>query len=141
MKKKGIKTLILAISVIICIIIVILYNFLTKDYTTKLSYSEFFNKWNNKESFILVISKSDCYYCNLYMPKIKKIANQNKINIYYVETDNFTADESDAFQNLIYYSGTPTTVFITKGEEQSRANRINGNATTEKILSKLKLNE
>lgn len=141
MKKKNKIILIAIISVIaLSIITVITYNLLTKSYTTKLSYSELFNKIENDDSFVLVISKSVCRYCSLYMPKIKKIANDYKIDIYYVEVDSFTADESSAFGNLIYYSATPTTVFITNGEETSKANRISGNASTEKIIEKLKVN-
>ena len=83
---------------------------------------------------------SKCKFCAKYLPKIKNIANKYELEIFYVETDEFTADESSAFSNLLSYTGTPTTVFITNGEETSKATRINGNATEEKIINKFKVN-
>ena len=88
-----------------------------------------------------VLSKTECPYCQMYIPKIKKISEEYKINTYYVETDTFTAEESSAFSNLINYNATPTTVFIKNGEELSKATRINGNVSEQKIINKFKSND
>lgn len=140
-KKNKIILSIVAIFIITAIIFVLIYNVVKKDYFIKLNYEEFFNKWENDDTFALVISKSKCPYCELYTPKIEKISQKYKLNIYYIEVDSFTADESSAFSNLIPYSGTPTTVFIKNGEELSKATRINGNTNEEKIINKFKANE
>ena len=140
-KKNKIILYIVAIFIITAIIFVLIYNVVKKDYFIKLNYEEFFNKWENDDTFALVISKSKCPYCELYTPKIEKISQKYKLNIYYIEVDSFTADESSAFSNLIPYSGTPTTVFIKNGEELSKATRINGNTNEEKIINKFKANE
>lgn len=140
-KKNKIILSIVAIFIITAIIFVLIYNVVKKDYFIKLNYEEFFNKWENDDTFALVISKSECPYCELYTPKIEKISQKYKLNIYYIEVDSFTADESSAFSNLIPYSGTPTTVFIKNGEELSKATRINGNTNEEKIINKFKANE
>ena len=141
MKKKN-KTIWIIITIIIVSIVTVLtYNIIKKDYFTKLNYEEFFNKWENDDTFVLVISKTECPYCQMYIPKIKKISEEYKINTYYVETDTFTAEESSAFSNLINYNPTPTTVFIKNGEELSKATRINGNVSEQKIINKFKSND
>ena len=142
MKKKNKTIWIIIITIIIVSIVTVLtYNIIKKDYFTKLNYEEFFNKWENDDTFVLVISKTECPYCQMYIPKIKKISVEYKINTYYVETDTFTAEESSAFSNLINYNATPTTVFIKNGEELSKATRINGNVSEQKIINKFKSND
>ena len=142
MKKKNKTIWIIIITIIIVSIVTVLtYNIIKKDYFTKLNYEEFFNKWENDDTFVLVISKTECPYCRMYIPKIKKISEEYKINTYYVETDTFTAEESSAFSNLINYNATPTTVFIKNGEELSKATRINGNVSEQKIINKFKSND
>ena len=142
MKKKNKTIWIIIITIIIVSIVTVLtYNIIKKDYFTKLNYEEFFNKWENDDTFVLVISKTECPYCQMYIPKIKKISEEYKINTYYVETDTFIAEESSAFSNLINYNATPTTVFIKNGEELSKATRINGNVSEQKIINKFKSND
>ena len=142
MKKKNKTIWIIIITIIIVSIVTVLtYNIIKKDYFTKLNYEEFFNKWENDDTFVLVISKTECPYCQMYIPKIKKISEEYKINTYYVETDTFTAEESSACSNLINYNATPTTVFIKNGEELSKATRINGNVSEQKIINKFKSND
>ena len=142
MKKKNKTLWIIIITIIIVSIVTVLtYNIIKKDYFTKLNYEEFFNKWENDDTFVLVISKTECPYCQMYIPKIKKISEEYKINTYSVETDTFTAEESSAFSNLINYNATPTTVFIINGEELSKATRINGNVSEQKIINKFKSND
>ena len=142
MKKKNKTIWIIIITIIIVSIVTVLtYNIIKKDYFTKLNYEEFFNKWENDDTFVLVISKTECPYCQMYIPKIKKISEEYKINTYYVETDTFTAEESSAISNLINYNATPTTVFIKNGEELSKATRINGNVSEQKIINKFKSND
>ena len=113
------------------------YYFYENHRVEEIDYQTFFNKWKNKDSFILVVSKTKCPYCQLYLPKVEDIAKKYKIKVYYVNTDNFTADESNSFSSYIDYQGsTPTTVFITNGEEKSKLSRIHGNVKYEKIIEK-----
>ena len=115
------------------------YYFYENHRVEEIDYQTFFNKWKNKDSFILVVSKTKCPYCQLYLPKVEDIAKKYKIKVYYVNTDNFTADESNSFSSYIDYQGsTPTTVFITNGEEKSKLSRIHGNVKYEKIIEKFK---
>ena len=60
--------------------------------------------------------------------------------VYYLETDQLKEKEEKELKKKFSFSGTPTTVFVIKGDEKTAATRINGDATEEKIISKLKSN-
>lgn len=142
-EKKNKHTLLKILIPIILILglIVIIYSLFFEKKLTRINYNQFFDKWNNKESFVLVISKTTCSACKSYLPKVKKIVKNNKINIYYIEADTLTSDENKSLNDFIDYNKTtPTTVFITNGEETSKANRLIGNTTEENIIEKLKAN-
>lgn len=138
MKKKSKLIILIIIVLVITAFTYTIYKSNKNKYFNKLTYSKFFKKWESNDTFPLVISKLECTYCKLYLPKIEKISKKQKIKVYYIEVDSFTAEESSAFSNLINYSGTPTTVFIVNGDEPSKATRINGNTTEEKIINKFK---
>lgn len=136
---KGLKSVLIILIVLLLISVgTIGYDMYQSRYYKELSYTEFFNKWHNKDSFILVIKQNNCNYCESYMPKIKEISNEYKIKTYYINSSKFTAEESSAFSNFINYSGTPTTVFIVNGEEPTTSNRIDGNSTKDNIINKLR---
>ena len=138
---KNKKTL-LSIGILVMIIIICGWIFLlqNKNGITELNLSQIENKLENKESFILVISKKNCTYCQAYLPKLDKLAKKEKFNAYYIEIDNFSDNEDKKFKELFsYISGTPTTLFIEEGVETITANRINGNVNQDKIKSKLRL--
>ena len=107
----------------------------------KLDYSDLENKIENKEDFVVCISRTTCSHCNDYKPKLKKIANKYKINIYYTDIDKYSKTELEKFNNLISFDGgTPVTIFIKNGEEKTTATRIEGDISTDKIIDKLKKN-
>ncbi len=107
----------------------------------KLDYSDLENKIENKEDFVVCISRTTCSHCNDYKPKLKKIANKYKINIYYTDIDKYSKTELEKFNNLISFDGgTPVTIFIKNGEEKTTATRIEGDVSTDKIIDKLKKN-
>ena len=137
-KKKVI--FLVSICIIILIGALIADRILGKSYFNKIEYKEVIEKINSKESFILVISQTSCSHCASYKPKIKDVANDYKIDIYYIDADLLSDKDSEEFGSYINYSGTPVTIFIKNGEESSAATRINGDASREKIERKLKSN-
>ena len=56
------------------------------DNLVRLSYDEIMEKIDNKESFILCISRTTCSHCNVYKPKLRKVANKYDIKIIGVAT-------------------------------------------------------
>lgn len=132
------------IIVIICLIFLIIgfgVDFvLGKSYFKELKYDEVIKKIENKEDFVLLVSQTECVHCISYKPKLKKVAKENKVYIYYIDVDLLTDEETDNFKKYISFSSTPTTLFLKNGEEVTAANRINGDANKEKIIKKFKSN-
>ena len=54
----------------------------------ELNYNELTTKIENKEDFVVCISRTTCSHCNDYKPKLRKVANKYKINIYYIKIVN-----------------------------------------------------
>lgn len=140
--KKTKKNVI--ILVIVCLIVlvgaVVADIILGKSYLNEIKYDKVMEKVEAKDSFVLLLSQTTCSHCMDFKPKLAKVAKNYKVNIYYLETNLLSEDESKKLKEHFNYSGTPTTVFIINGEEKTAANRINGDVSEEKIISKLKSN-
>lgn len=139
---KNKKTIILLSVILIIVVVSIIYYISIKNSNLiKISYNEVIEKVNNKENFVLCVSASECIHCKEYKPKLKKIANEYDIEIYYVNVDEFTDENYETFKTQFSFDGgTPTTILFKDGEEKTTASRIEGNEKTEKIISKLKSN-
>jgi len=137
-KKKV--TILVSICLVVLVGAFIADMILGKTYFNEIKYKELIEKIENDESFVLVVSQNNCVHCASYKPKIEKVANKYKLNIYYIDVDLLNDTENEKFSSYINYDGTPITVFIKNGEETSIATRINGDASIEKIERKLKSN-
>ena len=104
----------------------------------KLSFTELEEKLNNKETFILLISRSNCSHCAEYKPTLKKVLTDYDIYAYEIEQDMISDEERKKLENIASISGTPVTVFIIDGKEQSTTNRIIGPADEAKLINRLK---
>lgn len=142
MKSKTFK-LILGILIIIFVGIIIGYFIFNKNNNLiKLDYNDIVNKIDNKESFVLCVSRTTCSHCQSYKPKLQKVANKYNIKIYYTDIDTYNKDELNDFNSRITFDGgTPVTLFIKNGEEKTTATRIIGDVSSEKIIDKLKKND
>ena len=141
MNKAKKRAIILAIICVVVLIGAFLADkYLGKEYLTEIKYDEVMNKIEKKENFVLLLSQTTCSHCAAYKPKLSKVANKYKITIYYLETDLLNEDETKTLKKQFSFNGTPTTVFVNDGEEKTAANRINGDVSEEKIISKLKSN-
>ena len=140
MKKKK-YLLIASILIVILGIIIGYFLFSMNDNLVRLSYDEIMEKMNNNESFVLCISRTTCSHCNVYKPKLRKVANKYDIKIYYTDVDKYSKNDLKDFNSKISFDGgTPTTLFIKNGEEKTTATRIEGDVSIEKIVDKLKKN-
>ena len=132
------------ILVIFCLLILagafIADRIMSTSYFNEISYDEIMEKIENKEDVVLLISQTTCSHCISYKPKLRDVANKYKLNIYYIDVDLLEEDELKELKSKISYTGTPVTVFLKNGEEKTAANRINGDASKDKILKKLKNN-
>ena len=137
------KNLIIICTVILVIILGILLfvNGKSSKYGLfELKYDDVIEKFNNKEDFVLVISQTTCEHCISYKPVLRSVSKKYKIKTYYIDVDLLNDKETEELKKYVSYSDTPSTLFIKDGTESTRANRIVGEATEEKIVSKLKQN-
>ena len=104
------------------------------NYFKDLSINDFVNLVDNKENFILVISQTWCSHCTNYKPKVEKVANNNKVVVYYIEYNMLSENDKNIFNGYVEFSGTPTTVFFRDGLEVIGA-RINGDTSEDRIES------
>lgn len=137
-KKKVI--ILVGVCLVVLVGAIIGDKIMSKTYFNEIKFDTLIKKIENKEDLVLLVSQTTCSHCASYKPKLEKAANKYKLNIYYIDVDLLTKEESEKFESYIGFDGTPVTVFLKEGKEKTVANRINGNASTEKIEKKLKSN-
>ncbi len=131
---------------IILIIVILLLVFTgcnkknNSDYLIEIDYKEFKEKRENKETFFFEVIQDGCSACMSYSPILKETLTEYKIVGYQLNLSNMTNEEYDEFQLEFKITGTPTTIFLTEGEEISKMQRISGSTTKAKTISKLKAN-
>ena len=139
-KKKNI--IIICISLILLVLIIwglLLYN--KNVGLEKINYEKVNELIEQEETFVLCISRTTCSHCDDFKPKLKEVANDYNIKVYYIDIDKETDENKDNFKDIISFNGeTPTTVFIKNGAETTTANRINGNVSKKNIIKKFKTN-
>ena len=105
----------------------------------EINYNEFIEKINNKETFPLFVGSHECSHCDDFKKTVNRIVEDYQINIYYIDIANMTKEEYNKFLTIVNFGGsTPTTVFITEGEEKTVYNRIVGAVSYSKVIEKLK---
>ncbi len=95
-------------------------------------------KIDNKDSFILVVSREGCPHCEEFLPVFKDILKEYDVTAYVVDIAKYSKDDRTYLNSVANISGTPTTVFIEKGEEKSTVTRIVGSSNRKAIISRLK---
>ncbi len=87
----------------------------------KISYSEYEDLVKTDEPFIIIIERTGCGYCQMYMPIVEEVVNEKHISIYYIDTDDLSSEEFQKLESENKYFkknpkwGTPTTLFM-KGD-------------------------
>jgi len=137
--KKKVMILV-SICLVVLVGAVIADRIMGKSYFNEISFNDIMEKIENKDDVVLLISQTTCSHCISYKPKLKDVANKYKLNIYYIDVDLLGEDEAKELKSKVNYSSTPVTVFLKNGEEKTAANRINGDASKDKIVKKLKNN-
>lgn len=110
------------------------------DGIKEISFNEFEKKISNKDTFALYIGNEGCSHCISYLPTLKSVVNKYNITLYHLDNSKLSEKESSTFKNYVSISGTPTVVFITKGEEETTLNRIVGEASKEETIKRFKTN-
>ena len=107
----------------------------------EITYDDLNSMLEDKESFVLFIGSATCTHCASYKVTLNKVIDEYKLdNIYYIDIDNLESKDTSSLQAKFPFSGTPTTIFIEKGKEESTFNRIEGEASYSEIVKALKEN-
>lgn len=110
------------------------------NYLKDLTYSDFHKKVENAETFFVVLVQDGCPHCEEFAPKLEEILTEYEVVGYKLNVSTLTEEEYNAFSLKFGDNGTPTTIFLTEGKEISKMQRISGNASKSKVISKLKGN-
>lgn len=83
----------------------------------KIDYSTYKSKVENGENFIIVIERTGCSFCEMYMPVLDNVTNELSIPVYYIDTADLTEDEYYDLNDSNSYLkrnqwGTPTTLLM-----------------------------
>ena len=83
----------------------------------EITYSQYEQMVDNGEAFVVVIERTGCSWCQQYMPLMEEVANENKIAVTYINTDNLSEDEFNLLTTTNKYLkknewGTPTTLLM-----------------------------
>ena len=140
MKKKNNLFTIVIIVFIGIIGVLIANNIINKPgELKKITYNEIKEKLDNKEDFILIVSRSTCSHCTSYKPKVEQVAKNYKITVYYIDYDEEKKDNQKKLLETLHLDGsTPMTLFINNGKETSILRRLEGDVEKDKIIERLK---
>ena len=111
-----------------------------KSNLKSLSFNELNKKLENNESFFFVVIRDGCQHCEGFIPKVEEVLNEYDIIGYKLNYTDLSSDEDDEFYNMFGVDSTPTTIFIKDGKEVSILQRLIGNVSKDKLISKLKTN-
>ena len=87
----------------------------------EIDYNGYNDLIKTNEPFIVIIERTGCGYCQMYMPIVEEVANEKKISIYYIDTEAIPSEDVQKLSTENKYLkrndwGTPTTLLM-KGEE------------------------
>ena len=83
----------------------------------EITYSNYLEKIDSNEPFLVVIVKDGCGYCEMYEPILKEVADEYNLAINYINLTNLSEEEyNNLAQSNAYLKknqwGTPTTLFM-----------------------------
>lgn len=96
-------------------------------------------KIDNKDTFMLIITQTECVHCEAYLPTLKKVLFDYDITAYQIHQDTLNNEEKAYLKGIASISGTPTLIFLKDGEEMSALNRLVGEQSRSKTIERLKV--
>lgn len=113
----------------------------------EITFDDYIQMKEQKESFILFIGSRTCSHCAEFKITLEDVIEDYNVNFKYLDIGNLTEDERKNFSSDIRFDGTPTTVFIENGVDNScnlfscdDTKRIEGAQKYENVVKILKNN-
>lgn len=128
---------------IFAVLLLILISFtacsLKNEYLKEINYNELVKKIENGESFFFAVVQDGCSHCASFTPKFEEILKEYNVTGYKLNFTNLSDEDNELFKERFGTGiGTPTTIFISNGKEESQLMRLVGNQSKSKIIEKLK---
>ena len=111
-----------------------------KNHLVSLSYKEFNEKLENKDTFFVEVVQDGCSHCANFTPKLKSVLEDYDVVGYQLNLTDISDEDYSKFYSKFGISSTPTIFFVTNGEETSILERVVGNVSDDKVISKLQAN-
>lgn len=107
-----------------------------------ISYNDYDSMVKDGKTFILLIEREGCAYCEQFNPIISEVVSEKQIPVYSIDIATLEDDESDAFRKSNFYLknkewGTPTTMVL-QGNEV--VDVLSGTTDKEKLVEFLEKN-
>lgn len=93
----------------------------------EIKYDELKSKIENKENFVLYVSKTGCTYCEEYEPVLIEVLNDNKLQAYKVNLANMSEAEKNSVSKKVGLEGTPTLIYIKQGKADIDGSLVGSN--------------
>lgn len=137
--KKSMKLFVLFL--VLVTIVVGCGNNQESKYLVSISEKEFYEKIENKDTFILEVVQTGCSNCASFTPKYTAVLEEYKITSYSINiSDIKDSKDKEKFLNEFEVDGTPTVIFFEDGVETSTMKRLTGDRDKDAIIAKLKVN-
>ena len=86
--------------------------------------NQYLEMYNGSEKHLVLLARPTCGYCQVAEPIIQKLMHDYNIDIYYLNTDNFSADDETnvAASDKLFESGLGTPMLLLVGESKIQDN-------------------
>lgn len=81
-----------------------------------ISYDDFKEKIENKESFVVYISRTGCSHCESYEPTLIQVLKDHNLTVYKLNLANVTSSEESSIKKKVDLQGTPTLIYLEEGK-------------------------
>ena len=85
-----------------------------------LSFEEYEQKINNKDSFVLLMWQTGCSHCEDFEPILNKVISYYHLEVSSINRAELSEEEYSKISNKTFVTGTPTTVVFKEGVTQSK---------------------
>ncbi len=111
-----------------------------KQLTTyhEISYAEYQELMENKETFPLVIGSSTCSACALFKGTMESFITKYQVDVRYIDISKLSQDDYNLLMSEINFKSTPTTIFVNEGKHTSVYERIVGAESMSTVVNTYK---
>lgn len=96
-----------------------------------LTYEEYKEKIDNKDSFLILLWQTGCAHCESFEPTLNNIISNFNLEIYGLNLAELNEEQYAIVKNKTFIQGTPTMVYFEEGKNNTK---MVGNRSEEEVL-------